>query len=178
LSYRPARIHRIGSMESILGLLKSLKIWALAGRYDNPIPTQFLAPIDCYKIPALVNEWPSGYMFYDELECTPSLLSLTRSSLCGASTPLPTLLGRGRGGELNQIQRRGSWVSFYLSIFLSKGLRRKSSLHKLDWSRHVKRGNASSLSLYRNSISSCAKIRCSYIPVLNTSEISFFCTVN
>ncbi len=25
---------------------------SLAGRYDNPIPTQFLAPIDCYKIPA------------------------------------------------------------------------------------------------------------------------------
>jgi hypothetical protein len=24
----------------------------LAGRYDNPIPTRFLAPIDCYKIPA------------------------------------------------------------------------------------------------------------------------------
>jgi hypothetical protein len=24
-----------------------------AGRYDNPIPTQFLAPIDCSKIPAL-----------------------------------------------------------------------------------------------------------------------------
>jgi hypothetical protein len=26
----------------------------LAGRYDNPIPTQFLAPIDCSKVPALV----------------------------------------------------------------------------------------------------------------------------
>jgi hypothetical protein len=25
----------------------------LAGRYDNPIPTWFLAPLDCYKIPAL-----------------------------------------------------------------------------------------------------------------------------
>ncbi len=42
----------IGSLESILGLLKSLKIRALAGRYDNPIPTRFLAPIDCLKIPA------------------------------------------------------------------------------------------------------------------------------
>ncbi len=25
---------------------------SLAGRYDNPIPTRFLAPIDCLKIPA------------------------------------------------------------------------------------------------------------------------------
>ncbi len=24
----------------------------MAGRYDNPIPTRFLAPIDCFKIPA------------------------------------------------------------------------------------------------------------------------------
>ena len=23
------------------------------GRYNNPIPTRFLAPIDCFKIPAL-----------------------------------------------------------------------------------------------------------------------------
>ncbi len=27
---------------------------SLAARYDNPIPTRFLAPIDCLKIPALV----------------------------------------------------------------------------------------------------------------------------
>jgi hypothetical protein len=27
---------------------------SLAGRYDNPIPPRFLAPIDCLKIPALV----------------------------------------------------------------------------------------------------------------------------
>jgi hypothetical protein len=25
---------------------------SLVGRYDNPIPTRFLAPIDCLKIPA------------------------------------------------------------------------------------------------------------------------------
>jgi hypothetical protein len=25
---------------------------SLAGRYDNPIPSRFLAPIDCLKIPA------------------------------------------------------------------------------------------------------------------------------
>jgi hypothetical protein len=44
----------IGSLESILGLLKSLKIRALAGRYDNPITTLFPAPIDRLKITALI----------------------------------------------------------------------------------------------------------------------------
>jgi hypothetical protein len=39
-------------LESVLELLKSLKIRVLAGRYDNPLPTRFLAPIDCSKIPA------------------------------------------------------------------------------------------------------------------------------
>jgi hypothetical protein len=33
-------------------LHKRLQIRALAGRYDNPIPTRFLALIDCSKIPA------------------------------------------------------------------------------------------------------------------------------
>jgi hypothetical protein len=51
LAYRPAKLHRLA--ESIPGLLKSLKIPFLAGRYDNPIPIRFLAPIDCSKIPAL-----------------------------------------------------------------------------------------------------------------------------
>ncbi len=40
----------VGLLESILGLLKSLKTRALAGRYDNPIPTQFK---DCLKSPEL-----------------------------------------------------------------------------------------------------------------------------
>jgi hypothetical protein len=26
---------------------------SLSGRYDNPVPTRFLAPIDCSKIPSL-----------------------------------------------------------------------------------------------------------------------------
>jgi len=32
----------------------SASLCRLAGRYDNPIPIQFLARIDCSKIPALV----------------------------------------------------------------------------------------------------------------------------
>ncbi len=30
--------------------IDSVSIWILAGRYDNPIPTRFLAPIDNSKI--------------------------------------------------------------------------------------------------------------------------------
>ncbi len=45
----------IDAKESIPGLHKRLKIRALEGRYDNPIPPRFLAPIDSSNIPAL--EW-------------------------------------------------------------------------------------------------------------------------
>ncbi len=33
----------------------SAMLCSLAGRYNNPIPTRFLAPIDCLKIPAQVS---------------------------------------------------------------------------------------------------------------------------
>ncbi len=33
--------------------MNSASLCSLAGRYDNPIPTLFLAQIDCFKIPAL-----------------------------------------------------------------------------------------------------------------------------
>ncbi len=47
-----------GYRARIFKLLKSPRIDSKksippAGRYDNPIPTRFLAPIDCLKIPAL-----------------------------------------------------------------------------------------------------------------------------
>jgi hypothetical protein len=32
--------------------IDSASLCSLAGKYDNPIPTQFLATIDCLKIPA------------------------------------------------------------------------------------------------------------------------------
>jgi hypothetical protein len=33
--------------------MNSASLCSLAGRYNNPIPSWFLAPIDCLKIPAL-----------------------------------------------------------------------------------------------------------------------------
>jgi hypothetical protein len=40
-----------GAQESIPR--NEFRLSSLAGRYDNPIPTRFLAPIDCLKTPAL-----------------------------------------------------------------------------------------------------------------------------
>ena len=36
--------------------VNSASLCSLAGRYDNPIPVRFLAPIDCLKIPAQFSE--------------------------------------------------------------------------------------------------------------------------
>ncbi len=36
--------------------ISGLKLPTLAGRYDNPIPSRFLASIDCSKITALVTD--------------------------------------------------------------------------------------------------------------------------
>ncbi len=41
----------------------SARLCSLAGRYDNPIPTRFLAPIDCLKIPALKAVCIGGYEY-------------------------------------------------------------------------------------------------------------------
>jgi hypothetical protein len=35
--------------------MNSASLYSLAGRYDNPIPPRFLAPIDCLKIQALLS---------------------------------------------------------------------------------------------------------------------------
>jgi hypothetical protein len=61
LPQRSTRLHRLA--ESIPGLLKSLKIPPLAERYDNAIPTRFLASIGCSKIPALYILVPKIILF-------------------------------------------------------------------------------------------------------------------
>ena len=42
--------------------IDSASLRSQAGRYDNPIPTRFLAPIDSLKIPALLY-WHSLFLF-------------------------------------------------------------------------------------------------------------------
>jgi hypothetical protein len=49
----PVFLNVYGAQESILRN-DSASLCSLAGQYDNPILTRFLAPIDCLKIPALV----------------------------------------------------------------------------------------------------------------------------
>jgi hypothetical protein len=46
--------------------IDSASLCSLAGRYNNPIPTRILAPMDCYKIPAL-----GGVEKDDIWVCTP-----------------------------------------------------------------------------------------------------------
>jgi hypothetical protein len=41
--------------------IDSASLCSLAGRYDNPIPTRFLAPIDYSKFPAQCRELKSRY---------------------------------------------------------------------------------------------------------------------
>ncbi len=38
----------------------SARLCSLAGRYDNPISTRFIAPIDCLKIPAQICQFKNG----------------------------------------------------------------------------------------------------------------------
>jgi hypothetical protein len=52
--------------------IHSASLCSLAGRYDNPIPTWFLAPTDCLKIPALFSVYSLGFAVCDlEVECEP-----------------------------------------------------------------------------------------------------------
>jgi hypothetical protein len=50
--------------------MNSASLCSLAGRYDNPIPARFLAPIDFLKIPAQASQ-PGGI---GSLESIPGLL--------------------------------------------------------------------------------------------------------
>jgi hypothetical protein len=50
-------VYKFGLRDGIFKLLRragidSASLYSLAGRYDNPIPTRFLAPVECSKIPA------------------------------------------------------------------------------------------------------------------------------
>jgi hypothetical protein len=60
----PVFLNVYGAQESILRHQYSL--YSLAGRYDYPIPTRCLAPIDFLKIPALYrrNDFEAGNIHY------------------------------------------------------------------------------------------------------------------
>jgi hypothetical protein len=72
------------SLESIPELLKRLQIRTLAGRYDNHIPTPFLAPINCYKITVQESIPQNRFL-------------VISNSVCGL------ILGRGAGRPDNEV---------------------------------------------------------------------------
>ncbi len=65
--------------------LNSASLCSLVSRYDNPIPTRFLAPIDCLKIPALVkwSQWQPAPPAFCLFLCNMSLIYCRRAfSVC------------------------------------------------------------------------------------------------
>jgi hypothetical protein len=49
-------LHKKEACDDVFKLLRSpgidfASLCSMSGRYENPIPTRFLAPIDCSKIP-------------------------------------------------------------------------------------------------------------------------------
>ncbi len=59
--------------------INSAGLYSLAGRYDNFIPTQFLATIDCLKIPSLAFRYknPIPNQFLAPLDCSKIPAQLT-----------------------------------------------------------------------------------------------------
>ncbi len=64
--------------------INSASLCSQAGRYDNPIPTRFLASIDCLKIPALIHLF--NWEVKDDLSFTPLLFSLAQSTVHASSS--------------------------------------------------------------------------------------------
>ncbi len=85
----------------------SARLCSLAGRYDNPIPTRFLAPIDCLTIPALSSSL-CLYYFYLYIHLWPTN---ERNSLSSYQQQIFRLryLAIHRGGEWDCIKRGGGW---------------------------------------------------------------------
>ncbi len=65
--------------------IDSASLCSLAGRFENPIPTRFLAPIDCSIIPALVIQ--------EEIDDDNSVLPFYELFILGASLSLMSKLG-------------------------------------------------------------------------------------
>ncbi len=97
--------------------MNSASLCSLAGRYDNPIPTRFLAPIDCLKILALVTQ--VGGINYSE--SIPGLLKrlqiraqATLASGIGQLESIPRLHNMKNEDEL----RSSSFFSLRSCLFL------------------------------------------------------------
>jgi hypothetical protein len=83
----------------------SASLCSLAGRYDNPIPTRFLNPIDCPKIAAQITftDW-AGH----KKVLLPGALAFPAVSVCSDLT----LLGGRRGGGLDSLGKLRDLFTF------------------------------------------------------------------
>jgi hypothetical protein len=88
--------------------INSASLCSLAGQYDNPIPTRFLAPLDCLKIPAqdsfFHNSCSSGKLTNDDE------MTQTESSAGFLGFWSPT------GGLVGGAQSK-TWKSFKLYVW-------------------------------------------------------------
>ncbi len=70
-----ARILKVYGAPNWFQGMNSASLCSLAGRYDNPLPPRFLAPVDSFKIPAQKNcIWDLPFMSYSlgrsQIVCT------------------------------------------------------------------------------------------------------------
>jgi hypothetical protein len=114
--------------------INSASLCSLAGRYDNPIPTKFLAPIDCLKIPALVHNPCLQYDRISQLCIFIPITLISAFTIVGLSELLNKQRleiqfsfqrgggGWGEGGPTNSLKEEDSlhFSSFSVSLGYSK----------------------------------------------------------
>jgi hypothetical protein len=73
--------------------MNSASLCSLAGPYDNPIPTRFLAPIDCLKIPALCAGIIAQSMGGKEQSRNRVVVPARQATQAGGNDSLESILG-------------------------------------------------------------------------------------
>ncbi len=120
--------------------MNSASLCSLAGRYDNRIPTRFLVPIDCLKIPAQFTFHPwAPYM--SKLQYFPFPRSPT----------LTTSVHKARSGSRLAVSMTGSGKVFYIICLMSLEL--SGNLQKLKSYCHFK--NLDGLDNQRSCLCTC-----------------------
>jgi hypothetical protein len=98
---------------------------SLVGRYDNPIPTQFLALTDCLEIPALHSTWQAERLVLNEGTRTNKEGNAFSLPLESASPPrqsfyLPLIEDRGHTTQYMTGEKTWSSLLFLFRLFNSR----------------------------------------------------------
>jgi hypothetical protein len=86
--------------------MNSAILCSLAGRYDNPIPPRFLAPIEFLKIPALVSE-------SDLLAHFRILLGMSKLIMAQTLPPAEIQQSKKSGDQIADISVASADTNFY-----------------------------------------------------------------